>query len=778
MHFGYNIYVSGFIFKQSEIDLLFTLRKGDFMREKITINTDWMFTKENIEPFDPNKVKFKKVNIPHTWNAKDGQDGGLDYYRNVCWYKKIIRPHARPNEIIYLEFEGVNSICDVYLNNVFIGHHEGGFSTFRFRIDHLLKDVNTLLVRVDNSENKRVYPQFADFTFFGGIYRDVNIIKTSQTHFDLDYYGGPGFKITPVLRNNNAEITVEAFITNHQNEELRVSILDKDDNEVYSKFCKNNVHKFILKDPHIWNGREDPYLYTCKLQLIKDNHVLDNVETKFGIREFKVDPNKGFILNGKPYPLRGVSRHQDRLNKGWAINYDDMREDMALIRELGANTIRLAHYQHNQFFYELCDHYGMIVWAEIPYISNDLEDGHKNAMQQMKELIVQNYNHPSIICWGISNEISIGGVNDEMIKKHRELNDLCHELDKTRATTMAHVSMLEDTSPLVGLSDICSYNHYFGWYGGELKDNEEWLDSFHKKHPNISLGLSEYGCEGLINWHSSNPTCGDYSEEYQWMYHYHMLEVFKTRPYLWATHVWNMFDFASDGRDEGGSKGRNNKGLMTYDRKTKKDSFYLYQMYWRKDPLVHLASKRYIYRNEETTKIYVFSNQPIVRLTVNHKFFKELKGDKVFEFEVPLKKGRNKIMAEAGEQSDIMLRTDVMVIKRTNKPHEEYSLDQSGKVVNWFSDTGEELVMKFDSDYFSIKDKIKDIQANPEGKIYMDKLIEEMLVKAKDIGFNVPKGALKMIGSFNFERIGKMLGDKLPATFIYEINEQLQKIKK
>ena len=617
------------------------------------------------------------------------------------------------------------------------------------------------------------FSQWADFTFFGGIYRNVNLIVTNKVHFDLDYYGGPGVAVTPTVNGTNADVHVDAYVNEKENVELNVELLDGAKKVVKTFKTSELSFDFAIENVHLWDGIEDPYLYTLRLSLLKDGNVVDNKEVRFGVRTFSIDPDKGFFLNGRSYPLRGVSRHQDRYNMGWAITRKEHEEDMALIKEVGANTIRLAHYQHDQYFYDLCDENGMVVWAEIPFISMHLVKGRANTVSQMKELVIQNYNHPSIVVWGLSNEITMGGENEELLDNHRELNDLCHELDQTRLTTMAQVSMLDVHSEMNQVSDILSYNHYFGWYGGDVADNAEWFDEFHKLHPTRCFGISEYGCEAILKWHTSKPEQGDYSEEYQCYYHHQMLETFATRPYLWATHVWNMFDFAADNRDEGGVKGRNNKGLVTYDRKTKKDSFYLYQAYWRKEPMLHLAKKRYIYRNEDVTQVLVYSNMDEVSLYVNGLLQETKKGSHVFEFKVKLEKSTTKLMVKAGNL------TDTSIVKKVKKPYTKYVLAGATKnVANWFDADGKELEMTFDENYFSIRDKIKNIMANPEGKAVMDAFIAKMMSQMSESGMDLPKGAMKMLESFTIERIGKLAGDKFPAEGIAELNKVLQKIKK
>ena len=744
------------------------------MRKVQSINSKWKFVKANVALADLAKAKAQNVSVPHTWNNLDGQDGGGDYFKGTCWYyKKLGKLPLEADEVAYLEFEGVHSIADVYLNGKEIAHHEGGFSTFRVRIDEHLNEENILAVRVDNSANDYIYPQWADFTFFGGIYRNVNLIITNKTHFDLDYYGGPGVIVTPSVEGKNSKVAVQCFVNNKEGLKVNAELLNGN-KQVVNVFKQQELEfDFEIKDVILWDGLDNPHLYTLKVELVKDGVVLDNKEVRFGVRTFSVDPEKGFFLNGRSYPLRGVSRHQDRYNLGWAITRKEHAEDMALIKEVGANTIRLAHYQHDQYFYDLCDENGMVVWAEIPFISMQMVKGRANTVSQMKELVIQNYNHPSIVVWGLSNEITMGGENEELLDNHRELNDLCHELDKTRLTTMAQVSMLDVESPMNQVSDILSYNHYFGWYGGEVEDNAVWFDNFHKSHPNRCFGISEYGCESILKWHSSKPEQGDYTEEYQCYYHHKMLETFATRPYLWATHVWNMFDFAADNRDEGGVKGRNNKGLVTYDRKTKKDSFFLYQAYWRKEPMLHLAKKRYLYRCEDETQVLVYSNLPEVSLYVNGKLFETKQGAHVFEFKVPLTKKTTKLVVKAGGLED------KSVVKKVKKPYSKYILEGSSKeVANWFDKDGNEVEMTFNEGYFSIKDKIKDIMANEKGKEVMDELISKMMEQMASSGMELPKGAMKMMGSFSIERIAKLVGDKIPSEVVVEINKTLQQIKK
>ena len=636
------------------------------MRHIINLNQQWEFT-------DLDGVK-SALDLPHTWNNIDGQDGGNDYRRGTCLYEKQF---SKPDfdiekQRVYLEFHGVNASAKVELNGKTVMTHDGGYSTFRSDITALLEKENTMKVWVDNGVNDRVYPQKADFTFYGGIYRDVDLLVVNKNHFDLDYFGGNGIQITakPVEGYKKGEVTIKTFT--NCTEAVTVSIRDAEGREVCSG-TGLEVHATI-ENVRLWNGLDDPYLYTAVATLASG----DEVSSRFGVRDFHYHAKTGFYLNGRSYPLRGVSRHQDRKGLGNAISKKEHLEDMDLICEVGANTIRLAHYQHDQYFYDLCDERGMVVWAEIPYISEHMPNGRANTISQMKELIVQNYNHASIVCWGVSNEITISTKDKkDMLDNHRELNDLCHKMDPTRFTTLACYAMCGPFNPVAHITDTVSWNLYLGWYVPGLFLNDLWMDFFHKVYPDRCLGYSEYGCEGMPNLHSSHPHRGDHSEEYQAIYHEYMLKCFERHPWMWATHVWNMFDFAADARNQGGEPGMNHKGLITFDRKTKKDSFYLYKAYWSKDPFVHICSKRYVDRTEDSITVKVYSNQNEVSLFVNGDKIETKHGEHIFVFTVPMR-AEVQVKATAGETSDDA------VFRKVSKPNPNYVLKDSGdKGANW-----------------------------------------------------------------------------------------------
>ena len=734
------------------------------MRQIYNFNTKWGFSKEAVEAPTTMPERWNWVNLPHTWNNIDGQDGGNDLYRGTAFYAKELEKMDLPKaDRYFLEIQGANSSAILYVNGKKLANHDGGYSTWRVDITDVLEDKNLFVFELDNSANDRVYPQNADFTFYGGLYRNVNIIAVNESHFDLEYYGAPGIKVTPEVVGENAKVEVEVFVKNvKENQKLIYTLKDAEGNVVVEQetLASQTVASLEIENVHLWHGRKDPYLYTAEVYLKSEDEVLDNVSTRFGCRTFEIHPENGFILNGEEYPLRGVSRHQDRWGVGNALLKEHHDEDMDLICEVGATTIRLAHYQHDQYFYDLCDERGMVVWAEIPYISTHMPNGRENTISQMKELVVQNYNHPSIVVWGLSNEITIGGEDDpDLVENHRILNDLVHEMDKTRLTTIACVSMCSMDNEYVQIPDVVSYNHYFGWYGGDTSQNGPWFDEFHAKYPNIPIGCSEYGCEAL-NWHTSDPQQGDYTEEYQAYYHEELIKQFYTRKYMWATHVWNMFDFGADSRNEGGENGQNHKGLMTFDRKYKKDSFYAYKAWLSDDPFVHICSKRYVDRVEETTKVTVYSNQPEVELFANGvSLGKQTSPEHFFYFEVP-NTGETTLVAVAGECRDESF------IRKVEVFNEDYRLKETGAILNWFDINERE-------GYLSLNSKIEDIMKSEEGaKLFM----EFMKSGGSGWGNNSTneteeevKKKMKMLGAFKVLRYISLLS----ATNVDFTKEQL-----
>ncbi len=727
---------------------------SDLKRTIVPLKDGWTFVKEGEE---------SAVCLPHTWNAKDGQDGGNDYYRGTCRYvQKLKRPEVPEDACIFLEIAGAAMSARVFWDGELLASHRGGYSAFRVDLTGRLSgEERELCIEVDNSDNTDVYPQKADFTFYGGLYREVSLIVVPAVHFDLSYCGAPGIKVTPVvdLAEKKAVVTVETWQVGEG--DVTVSVDGQSKTVTPENGCGSA--EFTIEKVHLWDGVDDPYLYTARASLASG----DEVCARFGCRAFEIDPQRGFLLNGRNYPLRGVSRHQDCRGVGPALAPEHHRRDMELILEIGANTLRLAHYQHAQEFYDLCDENGIIVWAEIPYITMHMKDGRENTLTQMEELIAQCYNHPSIVVWGLSNEITAASpVNDDLLENHRLLNELCHKMDKTRLTTMANVFMLETDSPILDIPDVNSYNLYFGWYLGELSQNDEFFDEFHRKYPDRPIGFSEYGAHANPQFQSPAPEKNDYTEGYQALYHEHMLAMIEARPWLWATHVWNMFDFAADGRDEGGKHGENQKGLVTFDRQTKKDAFYLYKAAWNKAPMVHICGRRYAERPEAVTEIKVYSNAEAVTLYVDGVPVETKQAARIFRFDVPIN-GVHTIEARAGGLSD------TIEVRRSDEMNKDYVFVKKQDVVNWFDQDD------FDPDCFSVSDTLAELQANPKAGAVVNELMAKAAASRGDVASAVKDnpGLQRMMGRMTLIGLLKQAGN-VDGESVKQLNRILQGIRK
>ena len=731
------------------------------MRTTRLFNDQWIFTKEG---------KSCAVSLPHTWNAEDGQTGPQMYYRGKCLYcKSFSKPALQPGQQAWLEFRGVNSSARVVLNGQELAVHDGGYSTFRAELTDTLREENVLEVWVDNSANDRVYPQRADFTFYGGIYRDVYLIVTEAVHFDLGHFGGTGFKITPKLDGENAEIFFETWTTPGA-DRIVVSVEGVGETELTlteggGKLC--GTGSLSIPQVHRWDGLKDPYLYRAKATAYVGAEAVDEVSDRFGCREYASDPEKGFFLNGKSYPLHGVSRHQDRAGVGNALTREMHEEDMELILSMGANSIRLAHYQHDQYFYDLCDEKGIVAWAEILYITVHMDTGRANTISQMTELITQNYNHASIICWALSNEITLNGVTEDLMENHRLLNDLVHRMDPTRVSAMANLFLLETDSPLVRLPDIRGYNLYYGWYVGDMTDNDKWFDEFHAKYPDTVIGLTEYGADSSIALQSPKPEKGDFTESYQAVYHEHMLELFSTRPYIWGTYCWNMFEFAAAGRDEAGDPGKNHKGLITFDRKQKKDAYYIYKAWWSEEKFVHLCGSRYHDRIEPVTEIKVYSNLDQVALYVDGKHIETKSGSHVFKFSVPIS-GVHQIRAVAGECCD------EMEIAKVSEPNPAY-FAAADQVRNWFDPPKADEMDK--EGFLSINSTLGEIGATEQGAKILEGLMSRTS-KAGQASAQQNPAMLAVVARQPLKRVLQQGILELDDQQLRELNKMLNKIPK
>jgi len=624
----------------------------------------------------------QRVDIPHTWNASDALSGKKDYYRGMGVYEKKLHPGKEmEGKRLYMRFEGVNHTADVFVNSRYAGGHKGGYGAFVIDITDLIDNnqENIITVKTTNALNLETMPLVGDFNIYGGIYRDVNLIAVDPLHISLTDYASPGVYLTQEkVSRERADVKATAIISNlGQNDAVaKVTVTVMNGNEtIISKSSPADIKAhssapvdidLTIEKPRLWNGREDPFMYRAIVELADaSGRITDRIEQPLGLRYYSVDPEKGFSLNGKSLRLKGVCRHQDRAERGNALLPMHHEEDAAIIKEIGANAVRLAHYPQASQFYDLMDRYGMVVWAEIPFIGpggyhdrgyNNLPAFRENGKEQLRELIRQHYNHPSICFWGLFNELKTTGDNPtEYIE---ELNAIAHKEDPSRLTTAA--SFLGADDPINSVTDLIAWNQYFGWYGGNPSDLGSWLDNVHTKHPGYKIGLSEYGAGASIYHQQDSVKRGIASgmwhpENYQTYYHMENWKALAERPFVWGSFVWNLFDFGAAHRTEGDRYGINDKGLVTFDRKTKKDAFYFYKANWNKeDPFVYIANRRHIRRTSAQTTVTVFSNLPEVRLIVNGKDLgvKKADGYGTFTFDnVVLNPGSNEIKASARNRS-------------------------------------------------------------------------------------------------------------------------------
>lgn len=611
-------------------------------RQDILLNNEWAFRFSH----QVQKGTEIRVDLPHTWNAQDALSGKMDYKRGIGNYEKklLIRPEWREKRL-FLRFEGVNSIADVFMNRRHIGEHRGGYGAFVFEITDCVEygKENSILVRVNNGEQLDVMPLVGDFNFYGGIYRSVHLLIMDETCISPLDYASPGVRLVQdSVSHQYAKVQAIVNLSNgnaiSQNVELKVRLLDgkqtvQEKAQSLSLPGQATMQQELaleIKKPHLWNGRQDPFLYQVEVTLSRNGQIIDRVIQPLGLRFYHIDSDKGFFLNGKHLPLQGVCRHQDRSEVGNALRTQHHEEDAAIMAEMGVNAVRLAHYPQAAHFYDLMDKYGIIVWAEIPFIGPggyddkgfvNLPSFRANGKEQLKELIRQHYNHPSICVWGLFNELK--EVGDNPVEYIKELNELAHREDDTRPTTSASNQM----GSMNFITDVIAWNRYDGWYGGTPVDLGKWLDEMHKKHPKLCIGISEYGAGASI-YHQQDslvrtvPTSWWHPENWQTYYHMDNWKVISSRPFVWGSFVWNMFDFGAAHRTEGDRPGVNDKGLVTFDRKVRKDAFYFYKANWNKEePMLYLAGKRNMIRSQRLQTIMAFTNQSGAELFVNGKSY-------------------------------------------------------------------------------------------------------------------------------------------------------------
>ena len=636
-------------------------------RQDILLNNDWNFRFSH----QVQKGTGVRVDLPHTWNAQDALSGKIDYKRGIGNYEKnlFIRPEWKGKRL-FIRFEGVNNIADVFINRRHIGEHRGGYGAFIFEITGKVEygKENSILVRVNNGEQLDIMPLVGDFNFYGGIYRDVHLLITDETCISPLDYASPGVRlIQDSVSHRYAKVRAIVDLSNGSsgNQEVELNVRLLDGQRVVKEGTKNvNLSgnevmqqelTFEIDQPHLWNGRQDPFLYQAEVTLFRNGQMVDRVTQPLGLRFYRIDPDKGFFLNGKHLPLQGVCRHQDRSEVGNALRPQHHEEDVALMLEMGVNAVRLAHYPQATYFYDLMDKNGIIVWAEIPFVGPggyndkgfvDLPAFRANGKEQLKELIRQHYNHLSICVWGLFNELT--ELGDNPVEYIKELNVLAHQEDTTRPTTSASNQM----GDLNFITDAIAWNRYDGWYGGTPADLGKWLDRMHKDHPEICIAISEYGAGASIYYQQDSlvktvPTSWWHPENWQTYYHIENWKTISSRPYVWGSFVWNMFDFGAAHRTEGDRPGINDKGLVTFDRKVRKDAFYFYKANWnREEPMLYLTGKRNTVRTQRLQTITAFTNLSGAELFVNGKSYGKAIPDSyaILEWKnVELEPGENEI---------------------------------------------------------------------------------------------------------------------------------------
>ena len=689
---------------------------------KLSFNNGWEFTKVNSMSMDTSLEKSEIVDLPHTWYSND------DYYRGMAKYsKKLLINDNWKN--VFIDVEAADQHAYVYVDNVLLTEHKGGYSAFRCQIpEEIYKGKKELEVSiyVTNALDETISPLVGDFTIFGGLYRGVNILYTEHdSYFDPCYYGTDGVIVRTSLNEDYGLVDIELHTKTKQEDRLETIIKAADGTIIYSYVCEIREHiQAQIKNPILWNGKKNPYLYTVITRLYSGGELVDEKITKTGFRRVEIDSNNGLFLNNEHIRINGVSKHQDVGEKYSAVVNDDILNDFSLIDEIGANSIRLSHYQHSSFTYECADKKGYLIWAEIPMLKmTQNEELLDNAREQLKELILQNIHHPSIYCWGIQNEIGMFRDAPYMYEDLIKSKELVKSLDSQRLVSAANLYTVKFKSKLNETTDMIGYNVYFGWYYGKMQDYSKYLDKFHEARPNLAIGMSEYGVDCNIGLHSNNPQVKDYSEEYQALYHETVYKIFETKPYLWGSYVWNMFDFSSAIRQEGGLDKVNGKGLVTADRKIKKDAFYYYKAKWSKEKFVHICSKRFVNRLEDTIDIKVFTNCETATLLLNGRECIEASnnGNATIIFEnIRLESQVNDITVISGDCSDS---ASFVKVKEEDKSYRLESEAAGTSVKNWFL-KDDDLTKE---GFYSIKDTVNDLIENKATYEILKKYIPDIL---------------------------------------------------
>lgn len=655
---------------------------ADSQRTAVSLNDDWRFRFSH----EVSHSSERRVDLPHTWNAQDALAGKIDYKRGIGNYTKVLRiGDEYKGKRIYLKCDGANTVCNLFVNGRHVGEHRGGYSAFVFEITDYVnygKD-NTILFRVNNGEQLDVMPLVGDFNFYGGLYRDVNLLTTDSICVSLLDYGSPGVYLRQnKVSDESASVTADVMLSGLNDKPrklvMRVDVSDgkrvvvtreKELTLLPGATAQNESVDFTIEKPHLWNGRQDPFMYRVDVTLLKDGREIDCVSQPLGLRYFHTDPEKGFFLNGRHMSLYGVNRHQERAGIGNALMPEHHAEDVDIMLDMGVNAMRLAHYQQADYMYQLSDREGVVVWAEIPFVGPggyadkgfvDQESFKENGRQQLRELIRQNYNHPSIMFWGLFNELKEEG--DNPVEYIKDLNELAHNEDPTRPTTAAS----NQEGALNFITDNIAWNRYDGWYGATPATLATWLDRTHSSSPELRIGISEYGA-GASLYHQQDtvvqpaPAGRWHPENWQLKYHIENWRIISSRPYVWGSFVWNMFDFGAAHRTEGDRIGINDKGLVTHDRKDRKDAYYFYRANWNPEPMIYIAGRREKKRVRSEAEIMVFSNAGPVELFVNGRKVGVAEPDdvNVCTFSgIVLQPGENHIEAVASHGKKLRLRDE------------------------------------------------------------------------------------------------------------------------
>ncbi|WP_315110810.1 glycoside hydrolase family 2 TIM barrel-domain containing protein [Clostridium intestinale] len=748
----------------------------------ININDNWLFIKD--------KNVSETVTLPHCFNGIDGQSGNGMFKGECCYQKSLNISEEELEKFIFLEIGAASLVSKVYVNGELAGESSCGFSMYRVFLTPFLKaGENTISIKVDNSRNDTVYPLMADFSFYGGLYRDVSLIISENLHFDLMDNSRDGIYLTQKgLSEGKFELKINGKIINELAEAKDVKVdfklINKEEEIVYRKVIDVNVSKEesfelleTINDVIVWQGVENPYLYKAQIELVYDGQICDKRVIEIGFRKVEITQDKGVFLNGKAIKLNGVSRHQDFDGIGNALTKEHMELDMSIIKEVGANSVRLSHYQHDDYFYTLCDREGILAWAEIPFISvpTTADKENKNAKDQLERLIKQAYNHSSIYCWGVQNEITIAIENEKIYEMVKELATIARELDSSRFIAQANIHSVANESPLNDITDFVGYNLYYGWYYKEMKDLAIRLDEFHNVRPNIPVMVTEYGVDTNPDLHSYNPTVKDYTEEYQLLFQNNALKTFNEREFILGGYVWAMFDFGSEIRNEGGKKGRNQKGLVTIDRKIKKDAFYLCKAYWSKELFVKLAGSRFVNRHEELNDIVVLSNVENIKLYVNGKFVDELNDKEPMKkfSNVKLELGKNIVRVEAIDNNKNIY-TDEITLNRTKEADESYVLkkpETTTHVTNWFQkfDLTDVQEVTLKEGYYSTFDTLDELYKNEDSKAVFKKYFG-------DIAESDQMSAMR--GLMTIDSMSKRSRFNIPKELLSVINKELNVIPK